>query len=460
MPKIKRKTVTAFLALAFITNFLPGIVFGQTSGDINVTELGNDRIELERQLQELEKQISEHQGQIQKYGTEKKSLQNEINSLNARIKKINLEIKAIDLTLEKVNKNIVTTQKSINQTENKIDSHKNAIKKALQIIQETDKQSVVEVMLTYDNFSDFFTSVHNTALVQDNLRLALNEITTLREDLVQHKNQLTEEKINAENIKIAQQNQKRNSELTQVEKANLLKITKGKESEYQTLLKKTQATAAQIRNRIFQLLGGGQLTFEEAYKFSRLAENATGVRSAFILAILNQESKFGRNVGRCKYNEIHPKTGMTVMRPSEITVFETILTKLNIDKESTAAYVSCPIVSDGSYGGAMGPAQFMPSTWKLYEKDIANITGSNPPSPWNNADAFTATALYLKGSLSSGACRNYADQIPSQRQFLLERCAASQYYAGKNWYSYRFAYGDPVANKAQQFQKDIETISS
>lgn len=422
------------------------------------SNLQDQRAELENQLAELERQIAEQEEQIQKYGSQKKTLQGEINSLNSQIKKINLEIKSIDLTLNKVNSNITSTQKNINTTEMNIDEHRDAIAKSLRSLQETDRQTMVEIILANENLSDFFGNVNNIALVQDNLRVALDEITKLREDLIRQKNQLTIEKDDAENLKNARQNQATAAKSTQNQKNQILTVTKGKEAEYQKLLAQTKETAAQIRNRIFQLLGGGQLTFEQAYDYARLAEKATGVRAAFVLAILNQESSFGKNVGRCKYNEIFPKTGLTVMRPSEITIFEDLLNRLGVDKNSQAAYVSCPIPRDGSYGGAMGPSQFIPSTWKIYEKDVTKVTGNNPPNPWSNSDAFAATALYLAKSLESPTCKNYSNEIPSQRQLLLERCAAAQYYAGGRWYTYRWVYGEPVAQKAQKFQADINVL--
>ncbi|OGG42076.1 hypothetical protein A3A21_03555 [Candidatus Jorgensenbacteria bacterium RIFCSPLOWO2_01_FULL_45_25b] len=417
------------------------------------------REDLETRLAELEREIAEQEKQVQTYQKQGTSLKSEINTLNSNIKKLNLQIKAVEITISKVNLNIIETQKQINKTENKIDLHKEALGKALQAIDESDQEGFMELLLAHEKFSDFFNAINNIALVQENLRAQLKEIVVLRGDLLSQKEELALKKEDNENLKRGQEVQKQTVSLTQKEKEKLLTTTKGKESEYQKLLQKSKETAAQIRSRIFQLLGGGELTFEKAYEYARLAEKATNVRAAFILAILNQESNFGKNVGQCKYNDIHPKTGVTVMRPSDISIFENILERLGIDKNSRSAYVSCPIVRDGSYGGAMGPAQFIPSTWKLYEKEVSRVTGSNPANPWSNADAFAATALYLKESLNSTTCKNYSNEDPSNKQLLLERCAAAQYYSGKRWYTYRWVYGEPVAQKAKRFQNDINILN-
>ena len=109
------------------------------------------------------------------------------------------------------------------------------------------------------------------------------------------------------------------------------------------------------------------------------------------------------------------------MSPSNIPIFLQIVGSART-RIPTQMLVSCPN-ADGVYGGAMGPAQFEPSTWELYVSQIASITGDNPPSPWSNADAFVATALYLKGAMQ-GCQAVYSAQLD------IDRCTAAKYYAG------------------------------
>ena len=56
-----------------------------------------------------------------------------------------------------------------------------------------------------------------------------------------------------------------------------------------------------------------------------------------------------------------------------------------------------PVSRKPSYGcgGAMGPAQFLPTTWLRFEDRVRELTGHNPPSPWSVEDAFTAAAVFL-----------------------------------------------------------------
>lgn len=397
-----------------------------------------ERKELERQLVELESQIEAHESTVQNLSTQGKTLKAEIGRLDAKIGKLNLQIEATKRRIRNLDFEIGDKEGQIKETVAKIDFNKDALTDALRRVYESSRESLVEVLLKRPKLSDFFGDVSELIDVQDGLTLTIDRITDLKQDLEETRDILALKRDDARTLKISQDTQRTDLNGTKKEKGSLLTVTKGEESRYQKLLVQTKKSAAQIRSKIFQLLGGGELTFEDAYKFAKLAEGATGVRAALIMAVLDRESALGRNVGRCNYKTaMHPKR--------DVPIFLALTAEIGLNPDTMP--VSCAN-SDGAYGGAMGPAQFIPSTWDLYKEKIVAISGHNPPSPWNNSDAFIATALYLQ---DAGAANATLSQ---------ERIAAAKYYAGSRWRYHLWGYGDRVVTAAQRIQADINILNS
>ncbi len=182
------------------------------------------------------------------------------------------------------------------------------------------------------------------------------------------------------------------------------------------------------------------------------------MRPAFILGVLKQETDLGKNIGQCLLTNDPQKgdgkgknTGRAfagVMKPTrDVDPFMTLMKSLGLDPFTQP--VSCP--PSYGYGGAMGPAQFIPSTWVLYQARIAKAAGhpGSPANPYDNLDAFTATAIYM------------ADLGASAQTPQAERTAALKYFAGGNYTNPAYSfYGDGVMGFADQFQQDIETLGT
>ncbi|PIT90437.1 MAG: hypothetical protein COU22_02190, partial [Candidatus Komeilibacteria bacterium CG10_big_fil_rev_8_21_14_0_10_41_13] len=165
---------------------------------------------------------------------------------------------------------------------------------------------------------------------------------------------------------------------------------------------------------------------------------------AFLLAILTQESNLGRNVGTCNRPGDPPeKSWKVIMKPTrDQEPFKQITEELGMNPDITP--VSCPMFRNGEqlgWGGAMGPAQFIPSTWIAYKGKVAAITGSLA-NPWDIRDAFLAAALLLKdnGALNS------------------EWAAAMRYFSGSTNPAYSF-YGDNVVATTEKYQEDIDALN-
>jgi membrane-bound lytic murein transglycosylase B len=424
---------------------LSGVTKAQNSATIlmsaSSTDVAAEQQQLQAQLAQLEGQINQYQGQISSYQSQGKTLSGQIGQLNSKIASLNLQIHAINLTLSELDQKITDTQSQIQVTQSDIHSKRASISSLMNTIYQNDQTSLIEMFLKNPHLSDFWNDTENITLLQDNLRIAVQQVTDLQSQLQDQEQEFAASRDAASTAKAYQAAQAAAIASTKTQKTQLLTQTQGQESKYQALLVQTQATAAQIRSRIFQLLGGGQLSFGDAYQFAKLAGSATNIDPSFILAILDHESSLGQNVGQCNYK--------TAMSPANIPVFLSLVSALHLDPNTM--HVSCPN-RDGAYGGAMGPAQFVPSTWQLYTAGVSRITGSNPPSPWNNADAFVATALYLKDAMTG--CKAVYSAVLSQ-----ERCTAAKYYAGSHWQSYLWTYGEAVVERAQGFASDIKTLT-
>lgn len=404
--------------------------------------------ELEQKLRDLEAQIVEQEQTLKETQAQGKTLKDEIARLDARIKKLNLQISATQLSIKRLSFRIVDTIKAIEQSELKISQAKTLLERSLRAVYENDRVSLLEVLLANAALSDFFAEVSAQNTVQAQAQAQLDEIRVLKEDLENQKQDLMDEKDDQTKLLTIQASQQKELASQRSDKDQLLTATKGKEALYQQLLKQSQKTAAEIRGQLYKLLGGGEIKFEDALRFAEFAASYSDIRPALLLAVMDRETSFGQNIGRCSW-----KTAMNPVRDQPL--FLQITKELGLDPD--LMLVSCPIRSDGSYGGAMGVAQFLPSTWMLYHDRIQAVV-NRAPSPWNPQDAFLATAFYLKDAMKAPDCRSYSQEIPSQAQTLLERCAAAKYYAGSRWRLYRWSYGDRVLRIADYWQEQIDIL--
>jgi hypothetical protein len=245
--------------------------------------------------------------------------------------------------------------------------------------------------------------------------------------------------------------EKKSIEDNEKEKQRLLKTTKGQEAAYKKILATQEKTAAQIRAELFSLRGSAAIPFGKALEYAQMVGTTMNLRPAFILGIVAEETNLGENVGTGNWKvDMHPTR--------DVPIFEKIAANLGLNPDTM------PVSKKPWYGwgGAMGPAQFIPSTWALYagypkpdyiydaSKDrIRQLLDLNRPSnPWEPLDAFMGAGVLLK---ENGAITG---------NFATERLAALRYFAGwgnANKAAYAF-YGDDVMNLADKYQKQIDIL--
>jgi len=400
-----------------------------------------------------QKRSEDFQKEISVIEQKEKTLKNEIWALDNKIKNLNYKIYENNLIIKDLNFQIKDTKNSIENTSVEIENMKERLGQLLQLRYEYDKKSLLEILLIEEEISDFFADLVALDAINKETQELIVQIEDLNISLKNQKEFMVEEKEELENTQILVQVQKNESQNLQREKGELLERTKGQEALYQSYLEESKKKAQEIRERIFELAGTTEApTFGEAYEIAKNVEKITGVRPAFLLAILRQESDIGKNVGQCYLTNVDTGSGKVIyngkivsriMKPTrDVNPFLSITEELGRDPYKTP--ISCPL-SIG-YGGAMGPAQFIPSTWILYREELEGIL-KRPADPWKIKDAFLASALYLSKCGAKSQTRNG------------EWKAAMIYFSGSTTNSNFYWYANQVLNKADEIEKEIQLIS-
>jgi membrane-bound lytic murein transglycosylase B len=366
-------------------------------------------------------------------------------------------IKAKNLLIQTLGSDIVDKQNHITDLEGHITAGKQTLSGILRKMNEIDAYSLPEVMLSQSTVAGFFNDIDTFQSVQAALQKTFDQLQSDQAATTVEKNALTVRKNTETDARYAIQQQETAIQGDQTEQKQLLSISKGSERSYTTLIAQKAAQAAQIRAALFPLAGGQKIPFGQALQYAQTASAKTGVRPAFLLAILTNESALGANVGNCYLtnkqtgNGIFVSSGLpssSVMKPTrDVQPFLQITQALGLDPLKTV--VSCQQVSVGGWGGAMGPAQFIPSTWMLMKDDIAALLGiGNMPNPWDPAQAFMASALYLS-NLGAGGGGYTSERNAACKYFSGSVCSKSRVIAG---------YGDAALSKAVQIQQSINQL--
>ncbi len=460
MKLIFSKKIVLFLLLGALLLAPIGVdrSFAQTGCDANLD--GKTDAELEALLARCEAEINAQREALRKTQAEASNLESGIKNLSSKIKQSELEIQKRSLQIRQLQNTIGAKSAHIGELSEQIVSMHDSLSELVRKTNEYGSRSPLEAVLSQEDFSTFFADVDAFEVVKRELGVRLEEIKELKARTEKEKQELAEKKSQEELQRIAREKEKRQTENLKGEQQRVLTVTKGQEALYKKDIADKEKIKAQIRGRLLRTVGGLEITFGAALDLIEPYEDSVGIPAALVLAILTQESGIngviGKNIGRCTYAQSWPNSAGTVMSNTQKPYFLAIANELGINAETTP--VSCPISQDGEYGGAMGPSQFMPQTWAGFKAGIARVTGSNPPSPFNNRDAFVGTMLYL----AEARPRCQAAFSTTQQVYA---CIAAKYYSGLNSSGTRLArymapgsYGGQVASRAIQFQSDIDKL--
>ena len=455
------KFLFIFFLLFVLAMSIATLVFAQAS-----TNISGRRAELQQELAEIEKEIEEQRVFLESKQKERVSLERDVAIFDAKIDKTELDVRKTDLNIRALSRDIGGKEQTITELDLKVKREKKSLAQILRRTNEIDNFSLVEVILDNKNLSDFFEDVDSFNSVKLALQESFVEIAGIKNYTEVEKVSLEGKKAEEQDLRQIQVLQQRRIEEQKTERKEILDITKGQEAVYQNIINNKEKTAQEIRAELFVLRDTRAIPFGKALALAEQAEARTGVRAAFILGILAEESNLGENVGTGTWRtDMHPNRD----RP----VFAVVADTLGFNPDDL------PVSRKPWYGwgGAMGPAQFIPSTWACFAGYVNSLTGScrwgkgytgtwsynvskdrirrligenRPANPWEPQDAIMAAADLLD------------DNGASKGTYQAERLAALRYFAGwanatKSAYAF---YGDDVMELATFYQKQIDILKN
>lgn len=403
---------------------------------------------LQSQISALQQQIDSYQTNISSLEQQKATVQNQVNILADQINTAQLSLQKISLAITDLNNQIKNKQTQIATLKSNMQQEKIFLQATLREIDENPDSSTLALLLSSDDFSSFFSNIQQLSDLQNGISSHLQTLVnnqnqleaqeTVLQDNLQESNDLANIQQQQVTILRNQENQK-NQLMSQIQK---------NENTYSGNVQIASSQIAAIKKQLYILHGdgsSGSMNFDQAYQYAETASKLTGVPASLLLGILDEETGWGNNVGTGNWqSSMEPASQQNGASCVQQKAFLEITQSLGLNPDKT------PVSRKPSYGwgGAMGPAQFLPCTWLSYASKISSLTGHNPPSPWNIEDAFTAAGLYL--AVRGATAGTYAS----------EHTAAAEYIGGGNWQStVAQYYADNVMSLADQFQEDINILN-
>jgi len=353
-----------------------------------------------------EEEMIKLDSQIEDISQKERSAEWYLSKLNLDIRYLNYEIANLNLSISQLESEIKKREEAIRELDQALEHQKSILSEALRQVYEYDLTSYVEVLLGYGSLSDFGSKLMEVDKIQIELRAAMSEIQKAKDKMETEKVAMEKDTEEKSEYKKVQEYSKYSLAIRQDQQEYLLRQLAAAKTPLEREMARIEAELIELKaamNRIQSYLYGWlgyQPSWTEIFNVVARASQV-GVRQSFLLATLQIESGFGY-----KANSFENRWGTRTVEKIKSKCGEGQLNSLlAIQKEHPHRNILDPTKTPMSYACAMGPGQFLPTTWWRnpgtvseggYKFFVATELEKIHPDPWNLLDATVGTAIYMK----------------------------------------------------------------
>lgn len=212
---------------------------------------------LQQDLNNINQKIKGAQNELSNIRAEKNSLQGQINAFNSEISNIEYQISLTNQKINLLNQKIAQTKKEITKAENELQIANERLAEFIRVMYEEGQVSTIEIMAKSGSFNEFVNRSEYLEQVQLKVKQAADKVVELKNKLEKQQKELQKDKKEAETLRISQVSQRNEVAGKRNAKNSLLSITKGNESQYQSLLAKLRKEYLAVQAAIWREINAG-----------------------------------------------------------------------------------------------------------------------------------------------------------------------------------------------------------
>jgi len=253
MHSIKKIRFFVFFLIAMGLVGAPVFVYTQTGIGGNKEEIDtlNEQIAAKKdKVKQLEDSIAAYKRKIEQTQLQSTSLANQMSVLDNHIVQVELDIQATEQKLETLDPEIQALHLSIGDKELTIARQQRIITEFIRTLHEQRNRSMLEVLATYDNFSDFYNQIEYARTIEEDLGKNTRALRIAKEELQTKKTANEERKVAYDALKTELDNKKKDLEGQSFAKENLLAETQSSELKYKTLVTNLKSQYQSIESDI------------------------------------------------------------------------------------------------------------------------------------------------------------------------------------------------------------------
>jgi murein DD-endopeptidase MepM/ murein hydrolase activator NlpD len=205
------------------------------------------------ELIELQREISKYQKELEAVGAEKRTLETAIRELDLSRDKIATDIEVTENRIEINDLQIQKLTREIQVKELEIDRNTELVAGTIRDMDEIENTSFIETLLKHDNISEFWDTLEELSLFQEEIKEQLQNLMAVKASLETDKDELQKTVAQLAGLYEQLEGEKYSLDVNREEKDALLSETENEEATYQEILEEKRAARDRFEAELRQL---------------------------------------------------------------------------------------------------------------------------------------------------------------------------------------------------------------